>query len=78
MRRLMGLTSQVVVFNLLHQRSRQRHDHCFYYNPLEVRRIVEGLGCACRIVDNYLPNDFTILCRLRRGRTVAPPRRLRA
>jgi len=42
-----------------------------------VRRIVEGLGCACRIVDNYLPNDFTILCRPRRGRTPAPRRRSR-
>jgi len=71
--RLMELTGEVVVFNLLHERTPRRHDHCFYHDPKEVRRLVERLGCRAEVVDDYLPNDFTILCRLDRPRPAAPP-----
>ena len=66
--RLLELTGEVVVFNLLHERTPRRYDHCFYYNPADVSQLVRGLGCHSQIVDDYLPNDFTILCRPDRTR----------
>ncbi|MGA2265568.1 MAG: class I SAM-dependent methyltransferase [Phycisphaerae bacterium] len=67
-RRLVELAKEVAVFNLLHHRETRRHDHCFYYDPQEVRAIVEALGCDVQIVDDYLSNDFTVICRKRFGR----------
>ena len=64
--RLMELTSRVAVFNLLHERAPHRHEHCFYYNPADVCELVTSLDCRCQIVDDYLPNDFTMLCHIDR------------
>jgi SAM-dependent methyltransferase len=62
-KRLLELTRQTVVFNLLHHRATRRYDHCFYYDPAEVRKIVEAMGCHVQVVEDYLPNDFTVICR---------------
>jgi cyclopropane fatty-acyl-phospholipid synthase-like methyltransferase len=67
-RRLVELAQEAAVFNLLHHRETRRHDHCFYYDPQEVRAIVEKLGCDVQIVDDYLSNDFTVICRKRPNR----------
>ncbi|MCJ7544583.1 MAG: class I SAM-dependent methyltransferase [Phycisphaerae bacterium] len=61
--RLLELTNEAVVFNLLHHRTATRYDHCFYYDPAEVRAALEPLGWNVQIVEDYLPNDFTVICR---------------
>jgi SAM-dependent methyltransferase len=69
--RLMELAGEVAVFNLLHHRTTDRYDHCFYYDPAEVRAALKGLGWRVQIVEDYLPNDFSVICRkgaTRRGR----------
>jgi hypothetical protein len=62
-RRLMELAREAVVFNLLHHRTTDRHGHCFYYDPAEVRAALKGLGWRVQIIEDYLPNDFTVICR---------------
>lgn len=61
--RLLRLARQALVFNLLHERSPYRDDDYAYSNPEEVRLILEPLGCRVQILDDYLPNDFTVICR---------------
>ena len=63
LRRLYGLARQHLVFNLLHERSRFRDRKYAYSRPEEIRKIFQPLGCEVRIVDDYLPNDFTVICR---------------
>ena len=50
-----------VVFNFLHHRTTKQYDHCFYYNPDEVKAIIENYYQSVEIIDNYLINDFTII-----------------
>ena len=61
--RLMELAREAVMFNLLHHRTAERHGHCFYYDPAEVQTAMEAIGCNVEIADDYLPNDFTVICR---------------
>jgi SAM-dependent methyltransferase len=63
--RLLEIARETVAFNLLHRRAAQRHGHCFYYDPDEVRRLLERFPCDGTIHDDYLPNDFTVICRKR-------------
>lgn len=65
--RLLDLTDGHVVFNLLHARSADQYSHCFYFEPADVLRLLEPLGCRCDIIDDYLPADFTVLCRTSPG-----------
>ncbi|MFA6133258.1 MAG: class I SAM-dependent methyltransferase [Phycisphaerae bacterium] len=60
--RLLEIARQAVVVNLLHHRTARRYDHCYYYDPQDVRAMLSALPCDCRIVDDYLPNDFTVIC----------------
>ncbi|MCK4603030.1 MAG: class I SAM-dependent methyltransferase [Phycisphaerae bacterium] len=62
-RRLLGLSRDWVVFNLLHKRAAHREEKYFHYDPAEVLAILEPLPCQMRIIDDYLPNDFTLICR---------------
>ncbi len=64
--RMLELADEAAVFNLLHHRAPSRYDHCFYYDPAEVVEAIAPLGCTIQIVDDYLPSDFTVICR-RRG-----------
>lgn len=50
-----------IVFNFLHNRTPKHYDHCFYYNPDEVKAIIENYYESVEIIDNYLINDFTII-----------------
>ena len=63
-RRMLELSRRWVVFNLLHERARRFYSHRAYryYEPEEVLRLLEPLGCRTRVVDDYLPNDFTMIC----------------
>ena len=61
--RMLDLANEVVVFNLLHHRTVSRHAYCFYYDPAEVVTALKPLGCSVRVIEDYLPNDFTVICR---------------
>ena len=61
--RLLDLAGQTLAFNLLHTRTRDKYDHCAYYDPDDVLAVLAPLPCEVRILDDYLPNDFTVLCR---------------
>ncbi|MHC4294297.1 MAG: class I SAM-dependent methyltransferase [Planctomycetota bacterium] len=61
--RLMELSNECVAFNLLHDRTPHCSDEPYaYYNPGEVRAMLLPLGWSLRILDDYLPNDFTVIC----------------
>ncbi len=61
--KLVELASGTAAFNLLHTRSSAREDRYFYYDPADVLKIAESLPCETEIIENYLPNDFTVICR---------------
>jgi len=57
------LSRDVVAFNLLHRRARCDDERYFYYDPDAVRPLLAEHAVGVRLFDNYLPNDFTFLCR---------------
>ena len=67
--RMFDLAREHVVFNLLHARSEFRDRVCVYYNPVEIRRILEPYDSEIRIIEDYLPNDFTVICRKNHNKT---------
>ena len=62
LRRMLELSTGHMVVNLLHARSEMRYPHCAYYDPDMVMRILEPISCRLRLIDDYLPNDFTVIC----------------
>lgn len=61
-RTLLDLCRSHLVFNMLHSRS-PRHDQTyFHYDPRHVQKLLAPLGCHVRVLDDYLPNDFTVIC----------------
>ena len=60
--RLWALAGEHLVFNLLHRRAAHHYDHCFYYDPHEVLAVLSGMDLSAAVIDDYLPNDFTVLC----------------
>jgi len=60
--RLIPLSRRWVVFNMLHCRARGPDRRYFYYDPEEVVAMVRPYGCEVRVVDDYLANDFTVVC----------------
>ena len=67
MRRMLDLAGETVVVNLLHVRTPEKYDHCAYYDPADVLARLADLPCEARVVDDYLPNDFTVICRKTTG-----------
>jgi SAM-dependent methyltransferase len=63
LRQLFGLSRRALVFNLLHRRARRQHPHCVYYEPGEILKIVKHFRCKVEVIDDYLHNDFTVVCR---------------
>ena len=63
LKRLSELAREYLVFNLLHVRAAS-HGYCAYYDPAEVLPWVTPMAREVRLVDDYLPNDFTVICRL--------------
>jgi len=62
-RRLLDLSRQYTVFNLLHARAPNKLPGYFFYDPAAVLAFLAGEPCEIRLVDDYLPNDFTVICR---------------
>ncbi len=66
--RLMDLARESVVFNLLYGRTSHFNDAPYaYYNPSDVLAMLLPLGWNVRILDDYLPNDFTVISRRPQG-----------
>lgn len=61
--RMLVLAREHLVFNLLHKRMAGQEHRYFCYDPEEVLGILAPLDCRVRLVDDYLPNDFTVICR---------------
>jgi SAM-dependent methyltransferase len=61
--RMCELSRRYVVFNLLHRRAATETHRYFYSDPADVRRLLTSPACDVRIIDDYLPNDFTVICR---------------
>jgi len=61
--RLTSLTTETLVFNLLHARMSKsaQSDYCIYWDPNDVRALLSP--GRVEIVDDYLPNDFTVIFR---------------
>lgn len=60
--RMVELAGATAAFNLLHTRTRDQESPYFYYDPDAVRKVLAGLDCDVRILDDYLHNDFTVIC----------------
>lgn len=62
-RRLVALARQTAVLNLLHERARGADADYFYYHPEEVLGVTRELPVTVQLIEGYLPNDFTVICR---------------
>ena len=71
-RRMLELSSDTVVFNLLHVRSPQKEDDYFFYDPNDVLGLLPADAGEVRVLDDYLPNDFTVICRKRPAGPATP------
>ncbi|HEY1405360.1 MAG TPA: class I SAM-dependent methyltransferase, partial [Spirochaetota bacterium] len=61
----MTISRETVAFNLLDYRSPNKEDTYFYFSPVEVLDIIENHDCRphkVQIVEQYLKNDFTVIC----------------
>jgi SAM-dependent methyltransferase len=63
--RLVGLAQRAVVVNLLHKRSPDPEPGYWYTSPAEVRSLA-GVD-TLEFIDDYLPNDFTVIWRAASG-----------
>lgn len=63
------LSREYICFNLLHHNSPAKEDTYYYFCPNEVVKIIEEAlpdrELEVKIVEQYLQNDFTVLCRLK-------------
>lgn len=60
--RMLMLSRDVVAFNLLHTRMPDQCDYCVYFDPAHVLDLLANEPCTIRVIDDYLPNDFTLIC----------------
>lgn len=60
--RLMELSRRYVAFNLLHARWPEREPGYFFYEPDFVLKQLAGYNAEVKLIDDYLPNDFTVVC----------------
>ncbi len=63
--RLLRLTREHLVFNLLHERAASDDPKYFYHDPAHILELMGTFPCDVTLLDNYLPNDFTIIARKR-------------
>jgi SAM-dependent methyltransferase len=64
--RLLALTGRTLVFNLLHERTASKYDQCVYHDPADVLAVLAPRGVRARVIDDYLVNDFTVICEKQR------------
>lgn len=70
------LSTEAVVFNLLHSKSPDREEQYFYCHPDEISKILmefTNIIEKVEIVEAYLNNDFTVVCRKRKANVNSPP-----
>ena len=60
--RMMQMARRQVVFNLLHIRREYEPHRYFYCDPEQIKALILPHGWDVRIIDTYLPNDFTVIC----------------
>ncbi len=60
--RMFELARQTVAFNLLHKRCTPASGEFHPFEPADVLRMLRPLPCQARIIDDYLLNDFTVIC----------------
>jgi SAM-dependent methyltransferase len=60
--RLMELSRRYVAFNLLHARWPDREPGYFFYDPEFVLQQLASHDVDVKLIDDYLPNDFTVIC----------------
>jgi len=60
--RLKALARECVVFNLLHIRAGGPDRRYAYYDPPAVLAVAGSDGWQVRLLEDYLPNDFTVIC----------------
>jgi SAM-dependent methyltransferase len=67
--RMLGVTAPAgqTVVNLLNDRLDNTDDRYFHYNLPAVLEIVQPMCSDVRVIDDYLPNDFTLVCTPRRA-----------
>lgn len=66
LQRFYGLSSEAVVFSLLHERSTQQEAPYFYYRPSQVVDCIDRMGLRVKridILEDYAENDFTVVIR---------------
>lgn len=59
--KLLPLVRHRVVANFLHERTKQKYPHCFYFNPERIAEAVRLTGATVTLIDDYLENDFTLV-----------------
>ncbi len=60
--RMMQHSRRKVVFNMLHQRQQFEAHRYYYSHPDAILGMLEPTGWDIKILDDYLPNDFTVIC----------------
>ena len=56
------LARRCVVCNMLHRRAGAGDGTYFFFDPSEVLPALRSLTPNVRLIDDYLPNDFTVIC----------------
>jgi len=62
--RFFAMARETVVFNLLDEKSPDRDERYCYFSQQQVREMLRAFECEVHVVSDYLPNDFTTICRL--------------
>ncbi|MBT3181173.1 MAG: class I SAM-dependent methyltransferase [Deltaproteobacteria bacterium] len=55
-------TNQTFSFNLLHERFKDKEKYYYYTSPEKIMGLLGDYNCDVKIVDDYLENDFTVIC----------------
>lgn len=66
--RLLRLAREHLVFNMLHDRAASDDPKYYYQNPQRILELLQRFPCRVQLIDNYLPNDFTVICRKQQDR----------
>ncbi|MDC7221926.1 MAG: class I SAM-dependent methyltransferase [Spirochaetales bacterium] len=68
--KFLHISSETIVFNLLHKDSPNRDEKFYYFYPDQVIREIEALSDnikSIQLVEHYLNNDFTLFLSLQDG-----------
>ncbi len=61
--RMTQLARKLAVANFLHQRTKRKFSECHYFSPEELLDGLRQAGLQAVLHENYLENDFTIVCK---------------